>query len=266
VTVSAAATPSLAGRRRPAVASVIERRLLVNYRVDAEIASGLVPQPLRPLTIGGWAVAGICMIRLARVRPEHVPAALGLRSENAAHRIAVQWDGPDGPQTGVYIPRRDTGSVLTVLAGGRLFPGVHHLARFQVTESAGEVAVRFAAHDGQASVAAHVRVADQLTGSALFAGLDQASEFFLTGAVGLSPAHDDAAIEAVELVPARWQLQPAELVAVRSSYFDDTARFPAGTAVPDCALLMRDIRVTWQSAGTLRRGAASPARPELACR
>ncbi|MEA2492488.1 MAG: hypothetical protein QOJ29_399 [Thermoleophilaceae bacterium] len=37
---------------------------------------------------------------------------LGLRSENASHRIAVEWDTAVGIRTGVYIPRRDTGSGL----------------------------------------------------------------------------------------------------------------------------------------------------------
>ncbi len=34
------------------------------------------------------------------------PRRLGLRSENAAPRIAVEWDDATGPRTGVYIPRR----------------------------------------------------------------------------------------------------------------------------------------------------------------
>ncbi|WP_218137711.1 hypothetical protein [Streptomyces sp. 2131.1] len=44
----------------------------------------------------GHAVTGICLLRLGSVRPVRAPKALGLRSENAAHRIAVEWDGPDG--------------------------------------------------------------------------------------------------------------------------------------------------------------------------
>nr|AAM33776.1 transcriptional regulator SrnQ [Streptomyces griseus] len=33
---------------RPRLASVIERRLLVNYRVDPHVAAALLPAPLRP--------------------------------------------------------------------------------------------------------------------------------------------------------------------------------------------------------------------------
>jgi hypothetical protein len=35
---------------------------------------------------------------------------------------------------GIYIPRRDTPSALQAFAGGRLFPGAHHVATFEVNE------------------------------------------------------------------------------------------------------------------------------------
>jgi hypothetical protein len=49
--------------RPPTMSSVIERRLLVNYRVDPAAAASLLPTPLRPQLVNGWAVAGICLIR-----------------------------------------------------------------------------------------------------------------------------------------------------------------------------------------------------------
>ncbi|MEO8095715.1 MAG: DUF2071 domain-containing protein, partial [Pseudolysinimonas sp.] len=111
--------------RAPRMAGVIDRRLLVNYRVDPDVARGLVPAGLRPLLIDGNAVAGICLLRLDQLRPAGLPSAIGLRSENVAHRIAVEWDTPDGMRTGVFIPRRDSGSRVNVAVGGRLFPGPH---------------------------------------------------------------------------------------------------------------------------------------------
>jgi hypothetical protein len=38
------------------MSSVIERRLLVNYRVDPGVAARLIPTPLRPQLVNGWAV------------------------------------------------------------------------------------------------------------------------------------------------------------------------------------------------------------------
>src|SRR5499425_3944583 len=133
--------------KAPALAAVMERRILVNYRVDPDLLGSYLPAPFRPALVAGQGVAGLCLIRLGRIRPAGLPAA-GLRSENAAHRVAVCWDGPDGPVTGVYIPRRDTSSRLAALVGGRLFPGWHHLARFRVEEHEGRFRVQADSRDG----------------------------------------------------------------------------------------------------------------------
>lgn len=115
--------------------AVIERRLLVNYRADPDVVTPLLPLTMRPQLIDGAAVVGICLIRLAHVRPAGWPSAVGLRSENAAHRIAVEWDEDDRVQTGVYIPVRHASTLVNVAAGGRAFPGVHRLATFDVEEN-----------------------------------------------------------------------------------------------------------------------------------
>jgi hypothetical protein len=227
------------------MSSIVERRLLVNYRVDPEAAASLLPAPLRPQLVNGWAVAGICLIRLGRLRPSWVPGWAGMRTENAAHRIAVEWDGTGGRQSGVYIPRRDSNSVATVLAGGRLFPGEHHRASFDVRETAQDLHVAFASTDGTAHVSIDVRVAQRLQGSALFADLREASDFFRRGSAGFSATRDSGRLDGLELRADRWVVEPAEVHAVCSSFFSDVRLFPPGSATLDCALLMRDIPVTW---------------------
>lgn len=238
--------------RPPRMSSVVERRLLVNYRVQPEVAANLLPAPLRPEQAGGWAVAGICLIRLGRLRPRWVPDKFGLRSENAAHRIAVEWDGPQGRQTGVYIPRRDSGSVVNVIAGGRLFPAEHHRALFDVDETAQDLHVAFASADSTTRVSVDVRTAQRFQGSRLFADLWEASEFFRRGSAGFSVTRDGQRLDGVELCTDRWCVEPVEVHAVRSSFFDDPHRFPPGSAVLDCALLMRNIPVTWSALEPMR--------------
>ena len=225
---------------------VVERRLLVNYRADPEVTARLVPAPLRPQVVNGWAVAGICLLRLGHLRLRGVPGGLGLRSENAAHRIAVEWDTADGVASGVYIPRRDSGSLMNVLAGGRLFPGRHHRARFDTHETAGELRVGFAAADGAASARVHVRTVDRWTGSRLFADLNEASTFFRRGAIGYSATDDGRRLDGIALRTNAWRVEPVEIQAAQSAFFGDETRFPAGSVTLDCALLMRDVPVTWE--------------------
>jgi hypothetical protein len=234
--------------RIPRLASVVERRLLVNYRVDPDVVARLLPAPLRPRLVNGWAVAGICLIRLGQLRPARLPGRFGLRSENAAHRVAVEWDGA----TGVYIPRRDSASTLTVLAGGRLFPGEHHAARFDVHETAETVRVGFTSNDGTVKVCVDVRAAQRFQGSELFPDLARASAFFRAGAAGYSATRAGDRLDGLELHTDAWHVEPTDIQSAHSTFFTDEDRFPPGSAILDCALLMRDVPVTWRALPSLR--------------
>ena len=233
--------------RLPAIQGVIDRRILVNYRVDAEVASRHLPPPFRPKLAGGYAMAGICLIRLKQIRPAFLPLPAGVGSENAAHRFAVEWDRAGQRREGVFIPRRDSSSRLNALLGGRLFPGEHHHARFDVHESGDRLRVAFESDDGRARVKVVGRVADALPPGSIFASLDEASRFFEGGALGYSATGDPARYDGLELRCKTWSVQPLEVEAVRSSYFDDLAKFPRGSATFDCALLMRGVEHEWHT-------------------
>lgn len=232
--------------RLPQIEGEIQRRLLVNYRVNPEAVARVLPPPFRPQLVGDAAVAGICLIRLAHMRPTYLPAWLGLRSENAAHRVAVEWDTPRGPRTGVYIPRRDSDSMANILLGGRVYPGEHHRARFTVNERDDHVAVAFTSVDGSTGVDVSVRVAQRLTGSRLFADSREASDFFEAGSIGFSATRQRRRFDGLGLKTSAWKIQPTTIDHASSSHFDDPTLFPTGSAELDCALLMRRIPVTWQ--------------------
>src|SRR5215216_5886048 len=125
----------------PAIDGTIRRRVLANFRADPQVVAPLLPRGLRPKLHRGDAIVGVCLIRLEDIRPHHLPAALGTSSENAAHRFAIEWDDASGRHEGVYVARRDTDSWLNQVAGGRIFPGEHHAATFEVDDD-GE-AIRF---------------------------------------------------------------------------------------------------------------------------
>jgi hypothetical protein len=240
--------------RQPRLSSVVERRLLVNYRLAPEAAARLLPGGLRPQLVRGHAVAGICLLRLGDVRPSWAPKTVGLRSENAAHRIAVEWDGPDGVETGVYIPRRDTASLLNTWAGGRLFPGEHGRADFEVRETPGELHVAYTTRSGDTQVDVTVEVTPELRGSKLFDNLQQASIFFERGAKGYSPTAAGA-LEGMELHASAWRLDACRIVSAQSSFFES---LPKGSATLDCALVMREVPVTWRPLPAMHSDPAEP--------
>jgi len=231
--------------RIPVVRGVIDRRLLVNYRVDPEVLASLVPPPFRPQKIRGVGMVGICLIRLRDVRPAILPSWLGTTSENAAHRTAVEWERDGTTHRGVYIRRRDTNSRLNACAGGRLFPGIHHHAAFEVSEADDRYSIELRSDDGETCLSVCARLADRFPESSVFRSLEEASAFFRGGAIGYSTTSDPNRFQGLELRCEGWKVEPLDVEEARSSFFDDTTRFPPGSIELDGALLMRGIAHEW---------------------
>jgi hypothetical protein len=94
-------------------------------------------------------------------------------------------------------------------------------------------------------VSVDVGMAERFQSSALFTDLKDASEFFRRGSVGFSDGRDERCLDGMELDTGSWRVDPVEVRAVHSTFFDDQDRFPPGSATLDCALLMRDVSATW---------------------
>jgi hypothetical protein len=217
--------------------------MLVNFRVRPDAIRKTLPPQFRPKVVRGWAMAGVCLIRLKDMRPRGFPC--GFTSENAAHRISVEWEENGVTREGVFIPRRDTSSAVQVFAGKQFSLGVHHVAKFEVTEGRGVYRLQMHSHDDVASVEVNASRATRLAATSIFASLDEASDFFARGSVGYSAARNPTCCDGLELFTSRWEVEPLDVQTVRSSFFEDEKRFPKGTIYFDCALLMRNIEHEW---------------------
>ena len=237
--------------RMPNVRGLIRRRLLVNFRVDPAVIQRHLPAPFRPKLHDGHAIAGVCLIRLEQIRPNLVPSTLGVSSENAAHRIAVTWEDASGVREGVYIPRRDSSSWINRVAGGRLFPGEHNAARFQVEETANHIHLNMESLDRLVKVEVSADVSTHLSGDSCFKSTDEASRFFEPGSLGYSATSQGNRLDGIELRTHGWKVEPLRVEQVHSSYFSNKALFPEGSCTFDCALIMRNIHHEWHAAGDL---------------
>jgi len=239
------------------VTGVIDRRILVNYNIDADRIARVLPPPFQPKLVNGRAVGGICLIRLKQLRPRFLPAAFGFSSENAAHRIAVEWQQDGVTREGVYIPRRDTSAWLHTLLGGRAFPGTHHRADFTVRETADRYFVEMQARDGGSRVLVDAVLASGLPATSVFRSVAEASSFFERGSLGYSSTLDRARFEGLELSAADWHVEPLAVERVESSFFDDREQFAEGTVRFDSALLMQGIVHEWVAREALCCGTSS---------
>ena len=230
----------------PTIIGTIDRRILINYQVDKDVLTKYLPAPFRPKLVDDKGMGGICLIRLKNIRPKGIPKILGISSENGAHRVAVEWTVRGQTKEGVYIPRRETSSKLNSLAGGRVFPGSHHLADFTVDEQDGHYFVEFKSDDGT-FLSIKAQETTEWNGESVFDNLDCASDFFESGAVGFSPKQNGETFEGLELKTYKWKVTPLTVTEVRSSFFEDETIFPKGSVKFDNALLMKNIEHEWKS-------------------
>ncbi len=223
----------------------VRHRLLLSYRVEPSVAQGFVPAPLRPQLVEGFAVAGVCVIALENVRPGWVRPALGLRTTNVAHRIAVEWDEDGRVLSGVYVPHRHSSGAIPALLGGIVFPGAQ--TRAHVSIEASSERLRATLRHADETMDATVTPSRQFS-SALFPTAEAASEFHRRGVTGWSPRRNGRGLESVRLTSEAWSARGARIEEVRSTFFD---RLPAGSAVPDSALVMSDVPFLWRSGADL---------------
>ncbi len=235
----------------PTLSGIIDRRILINYSVNKEVINKILPPQFKPKLIRERAIVGICLIRLKNVRPKGLPKSIGISSENAAHRIAVEWNENGILKEGVYIPRRDTSSTLNALAGGCIFPGEHHLSDFKVEEADKEYSVSFKHKDGT-----YVSIVGSETTewpkSSIINTFEEASDFFKKGSVGYSPDKIGETYDGLELKTSKWEMFPLHVTHVDSSFFRDRKMFPENSIRFENALLMRNIEHEWKSIGEIK--------------
>ena len=161
-----------------------------------------------------------------------MPPALGINSENAAHRIAVTWEDGAGVHDGVYIPRRDTSSWINRVAGGRIFPGEHNPATFDVRERGDHIHFRMESRDRLIKVELSASVSSDIPSDSCFHSIEEASSFFEGGSIGYSVTADKRRLDGIRLRTEDWKVQPLAVEKVYSSYFADASLFPEGSTSP----------------------------------
>jgi hypothetical protein len=233
--------------RLPTLAGTIKRRILVNFSADPARVQAILPAPFKPKLHEGHAVVGVCLIRLEHIRPNGLPDILGFSSENAAHRIAIQWTENGVQREGVFIPRRDTGSKLNQLVGGRIFPGEHNHANFTVEDDGARIKFQMQSADRAVEVRLTGRDAPELPATSIFKNLAQASAFFEGGSLGYSVTRDPNRLDALQLETLQWRVSALQVDTAYSSWFADEKRFPKDAIQFDHALIMRDIPHRWHS-------------------
>ena len=233
----------------PTIQGIIKRRILVNYRAEPGVIQKVLPKGFRPKLYKGKAIVGICLICLEHIRPKFTPEFLGIKSENAAHRIAVLWENETGEtEEGVHIPRRDTDSFINSTFGGKLFPGEHNKANFIVSENENKINFSMKSDDEITLVKLAGTISESFPKNSIFSSLDDASKFFEKGSLGYSATKGGTDLDGINLEIKDWTVEALNVDFVESSFYNDESIFPKGSIVFDHALIMQNIAHEWHSA------------------
>ncbi|MBV8212977.1 MAG: DUF2071 domain-containing protein [Verrucomicrobia bacterium] len=229
--------------RTPILCGVIKRRFALNYRADPEVVKRLLPAPFHPKLYHGYAIVGVCLVRLESLRPRGLPPWLGVSSENAVHRIASEWiDSKALPRESIFVARRDTDLWLSTIMRGKLFISGYHRARFAVEESIGHVEFACRSLDKGMEISFSGDDALQLPASSCFKSLQE--DFFCSADCG-DLLIGNSGLGGIALEAKEWKVRPFRIRRLSCSFFDDRDRFPTGSIEFDHALVMRDIAHAW---------------------
>ena len=86
-----------------------------------------------------------------------------------------------------------------------------------------------------------------MNSNSIFENLETASKFFENGSVGYSPNGNK--FDGLKLNIFNWKVEPLNVTAVQSSFFEDEKIFPKNSVTFDNALLMTQIKHEWYSMG-----------------
>ncbi|HET9485880.1 MAG TPA: DUF2071 domain-containing protein [Chryseosolibacter sp.] len=236
----------------PVLNGIIDRRMLINYRVDPHAVKNILPKKFEPLVINGYASGGICLLRLRNIGFKYSPSLLRITSENAAHRFLVKWIEGGKERRGVYIPRRDTDSFLNVWLAGKLFAWPHYAAKFKTREGDGNYFLEMQSSDRKTGVMVSAKTGHPFPTHSMFDSVEHASACFRDCCIGYSPSAKTNHFKTIELRTKNWAVKPLAVKDLHSSFFEDPSLFPKGTVQFDHALLMENIAHEWHAlaAGT----------------
>ncbi|HET6330444.1 MAG TPA: DUF2071 domain-containing protein [Holophagaceae bacterium] len=122
--------------------SFIRRCWLVTHRVPEAQVRSLLPPELHPVTYGGFAFLNTVIARMEAMRPQGLPAFLGLDYWHVGYRIYAKALTPQGEQEGLYFLRSDCDRRLLTMAGNLFSDFRFHTARILVTDTTPVTSVR----------------------------------------------------------------------------------------------------------------------------
>jgi uncharacterized protein YqjF (DUF2071 family) len=227
--------------------TVFRECFLVNFQVEQDVMSRLLPPGIEPDLYDGKAWLSVVIAEMERMRPAFLPPLFGITYNQIVYRAVVRR----GDERGVYFLRSDADNRLMSLAGDWLtffrfhyspmsFRREGHLVLCDLVAAPSERADIRATYD-LSTASRHMP-----SGSA-FAELAKAQPFLveLFVAFGTVPTSDD--ILQVRIKRGEWDIFVVEDLRGQYRLMQDSALFPPGSAVLDSVFYVKELPYYWHT-------------------
>ena len=218
--------------RRP-----VRGRVVVFYRVEPDVARGLLPSELRPRITAGSAIVVLCYTHLGRLETRFLPHRLAT-SHHLAYRVSAEAAGENGPTCSTWVAHRETSSRIGARWNEKVFRHGHGRSRFSIEDDACELTLRVESSRGDELF---LRASACESTGTVFSQPNDVGEFFRND--GTIRPHGVFAREA-DVVDAHnaFVPEPLALIELRSAFFEDPDRFPSGSVAIDGAWRLTSTR------------------------
>ncbi|MEM7367373.1 MAG: hypothetical protein AAF587_02160 [Bacteroidota bacterium] len=232
--------------KRSIVEGLIEWKILINYKVELGVLQRFLPQPFFPRSIRGFGLVGIAVTKQKGLRSVGVPLSVGFSSMIVEHQIAASWENAGKLCHGLYIPRRDTSSLLQMMVGDRLSGGMHHLSRIRARIRYDRYTLGMRSIDQQGvKVQLMAKLTDRFPMGSVMKELETAVDFFESGKIAYSPLYKKSVFEGIAWQAKDYSIQPLRVERLNGNYWEELAGFPAKSVFFDHALLIQGAPHQW---------------------
>ena len=205
------------------VVGVLTRCWLFTYQTPAEDAQRLLPPPLQAVTHRGWAFWNIVVCQIRSMRPQGLPAVLGVGYWHVGYRLYVRYPADDGTEIeGLYFVRSDCDNAWMTAAGNLMTDFHFHTAPIHVGPQADTLTIAIESPDAPARVCLHPQATAELPAWSAFETRDEAAAFLKYKPFGISVNNaGDANIVRIVRDEAAWQSTLVPVESAQWAFFAD---------------------------------------------
>ena len=214
---------------------------LVNFAIEPSVLARALPSPLVPDIYADRGWLSVVIAQMSGMRPAGIPQPLGVTYNQVVYRAVVRH----GDARGVHFLRSDSDSCLMSALGNAMSFFAFHHADIEMQRDSDLQSVEVRTRDHTADIQARFRPSTELPPTSVFPDLATAKRQLVELFDAYHPRPGRPVTDQISIRRSDWELRLVEDEIARYQLMDDSAMFPAGSAVLDSVFAVKDLMYRW---------------------